>query len=202
MIVRTVLKNIMNVYCHIVYRIKVEGIENIPMEGAAIICPNHVHVLDSISFVPYIKRMVYIMAKEELFRTKFKNWIFRAVGCFPVKRGKGDMEAMGVAEDYLDKGELLMIFPEGTRNLLARGGKIKRGASRLALEKNVPIIPVGIDGDYKPFSKVRITVGKPITLEGYAIGDKMQAEDINRLTEKLQEDIVLLKGSATIRFVN
>ena len=104
------------------------------------------------------------------------------------------MEAMNVAEDYLQKGEMLMIFPEGTRNLLARGGKIKRGASRLALAENVPIIPVGIDGNYKPFTKVRITVGKPITLEGYSTGESTTPEDITRLTDRLQENILALKA--------
>ena len=194
MIVRGFLKGFMNLYCHIVYRMKVMGMENIPKEGAAIICPNHVHVLDSISFVPRIRRRVYIMAKEELFKGWFKNYIFREVDCFPVKRGKGDMEAIDTASEYLKEGKLLLMFPEGTRNLLARGGKIKKGASRLALTENVPIIPVGIQGNYKPFSKVKITIGKPISMEKYTTGTEVTHEEINDLTEKLQEEILSLKA--------
>ena len=194
MIVRSLLKGIMNIYCHIVYRIKVEGLENIPVEGPVIICPNHVHALDSISFVPYLNRMVYIMAKEELFKTKFKNYIFREVGCFPVKRGKGDTEALDAAKEYLENGQMIMIFPEGTRNLLARGGKIKKGASRLALAENVPIVPVGINGNYKPFTKVKIRVGKPITMEGYTTGKDTNVQEITDLTEKLQKNLIELKS--------
>ena len=62
MIVRTILKNLLAVYCHLVYRIDIKGLENIPDKGPAILCPNHVHVLDSISIVIYIKRMIWPMA--------------------------------------------------------------------------------------------------------------------------------------------
>lgn len=193
MIVRWFLKSVMGVYCHIVYRMKLEGVENIPKNGTAILCPNHVHALDSISFVTSLRKRVYIMAKEELFNNPFKNYIFREVDCFPVKRGKGDTEAISVAEKYLKEGKLLLIFPEGTRNLLDRGGKIKKGASRIALSENVPIIPVGINGNYKPFTKVTIKIGKPITMDGYSVGEEPKPQEINDLTEKLQEEMLALK---------
>lgn len=194
MVVRWFLKGFMNLYCHIVYRIKVEGLENIPKEGPALICPNHVHALDSISFVPRIHRRVYIMAKEELFKGWFKNYIFREVDCFPVKRGKGDVGAMSTAEEYLKEGKLLLIFPEGTRNLLERGGNIKKGASLLALHENVPIIPVGFHGNYHLFSKVTIRIGKPISMEEYHQGEEITHDEVRNLTERLQEEILSLKA--------
>ena len=193
MLVRTLFKGFFNIYCHLVYKLDVRGLENIPKEGGAILCSNHVHFLDSISIVIFIKRMIYPMAKEELFNTKFKNWFFRQVGCFPVKRGKGDTEAIEVAKGYLRQGDMLLIFPEGTRNLLVKGGKIKKGASVIALSENVPIVPIGVKGTYKPFTKVRINIGKPMTMEGYKTGAEMDPREIIDLTNKLQARIIELR---------
>ncbi len=193
MIVRAICKFCMNVYCHIVYRFEVNGLENIPKEGAAILCPNHVHLLDSISIVIFLKRMIYPMAKEELFNTKFKNWLMRSVGCFPVKRGTADTEAIDKAKNYLKNGELLLIFPEGTRNLLVNGGKIKKGAAMIALSENAPIIPIGVQGNFRPFTKVRINIGKPMELGDYKTGDKVEPREIITLTNKLQSEIIKLR---------
>ena len=131
MIGRAIMKGAMAIYCAIVYRIKVEGLENLPKEGNTIICSNHVHLLDSVSLVIKFKtkRMIRIMAKEELFNTKLKAMLFYEAGAFPVKRGKGDTEAMELAKKYINEGEMLMIFPEGTRNGFDKGVKIKKGAN-------------------------------------------------------------------------
>ena len=193
MIVRWFLKTSMRIYCHLIYRLKIEGKENIPKSGPAILCPNHVHALDCISFVTSLRRRVWVMAKEELFNNPIKNYLFREVDCFPVKRGKGDIEAVELAEKHIEKGRLLLIFPEGTRNLLNKGGKIKKGASRIALTENVPIIPVGINGNYKPFTKITIKVGKPMTLEGYTTGGEPNPQEVSELTERLQEEMIRLK---------
>ena len=199
MLVRTLFKGFFNIYCHLVYKLEVRGLENIPKEGAAIVCSNHVHFLDSISIVIFIKRMIYPMAKEELFNTKFKNWFFRQVGCFPVKRGKGDTEALEVAKGYLKQGDMLLMFPEGTRNLLAKGGKMKKGAAVIALSENTPIIPIGIKGDYKPFTKVRINIGKPMTLEDYKTGEELDPRQIIELTNKLQTEIISLRDVEDVK---
>ena len=194
MIVRTILKNLLAVYCHLVYKLDVKGLENIPESGPAILCPNHVHVLDSISIVIYIKRMIWPMAKEDLFNTKFKNWLMRSVGCYPVSRGKGDMRAIDDSKKYLEQGDMLMIFPEGTRHGMEKGIKLKKGAALIALSENVPIIPIGIDGSYKPFTKVKIRIGKPIPMDGYSTGKDLNPRDIVTLTDKLNEEILRLKA--------
>lgn len=197
MVGRAILKCVMGIYCAIVYRIKVEGMENIPKDGKAILCSNHVHVLDSVSMVCRFKtkRMIRIMAKEELFNTKLKAKVFYEVGAFPVKRGKGDKEAMDVAKNSIEKGELLMIFPEGTRNGFDKGIKIKRGAAVLALSTNASIIPIGIKGNYKPFTKIRIKIGKPITMEGYQTGEEINPKDIIRLTDRIKDEILALRDA-------
>lgn len=195
MIGRAIMKGAMAIYCAIVYRIKVEGMENLPKEGKTIICSNHVHLLDSVSLVIKFKtkRMIRIMAKEELFNTKLKAMIFYEAGAFPVKRGKGDTEAMELAKKYINEGEMLMIFPEGTRNGFDKGVKIKKGAAVLALSTNSVIVPVGIKGNYKPFTKIRIRIGKPMTLENYTVGEDLNPREIVDLTNKIKDEILNLR---------
>lgn len=191
--VRSFLKGFFKIYCSILYRIDVVGIENIPAEGGFILCSNHVHFVDSISYVVNEKRMCYIMAKAELFDTKFKNWLFTNVAAFPVKRGKGDTDALDVAKSYLRDGKLLFMFPEGTRNGMAKGIKMKKGAAILSLSTNAPIIPMGIKGDYKPFSKVRLNIGKPISLDKYTTGEEINPREIIALTQEMQAEIIRLR---------
>lgn len=195
MVGRAIMKGIMAVYCAIVYRIKIEGMENLPKEGNTIICSNHVHMLDSISLVVKFKtkRMIRVMAKEELFNTKLKDMIFREAGAFPIKRGKGDTEAMDLAKKYINDGEMLMIFPEGTRNGFDKGVKIKKGAAVLALSTSSAVVPVGIKGNYKPFTKIRIRIGKPMTLENYTKGEELNPRDIVDLTNKIKDEILSLR---------
>lgn len=196
MITRTIMIWVMRIYCAIVYRIKIEGMENLPEEGNTIICSNHVHMLDSISLVIRFKtkRMIRVMAKEELFNTKIKAWAFRKAGAFPIKRGKGDTEALEVAKNYINNGDMLLMFPEGTRNGLDKGIKMKKGAAILALSTDSVIVPIGIKGNYKPFTKIRIRIGKPITLEKYVTGtESINPRDIVDLTNKMKDEIIALR---------
>ena len=196
MITRAIMMFIMRIYCGIVYRIKVEGMENLPKDGNTIICSNHVHMLDSISLVIRFKtkRMIRVMAKEELFRNKVAAWAFRKAGAFPIKRGKGDTEALDVAKGYINKGDMLLIFPEGTRNGLGKGLKMKKGAAVIALSTNSVIVPIGIKGDFKPFTKVRIRIGKPITMENYTTGtEELNPREIVDLTNRMRDEIIALR---------
>ena len=196
MITRAIMIIVMRIYCGIVYRIKIEGQENLPKEGNTIICSNHVHMLDSISLVIRFKtkRMIRVMAKEELFNTKFKAWAFRKAGAFPIKRGKGDTEALEVAKNYINDGDMLLMFPEGTRNGLDKGIKMKKGAAILALSTNSVIVPIGIKGNYKPFTKIRIRIGKPITLDKYTpVTEDLNPRDIIDLTNRMKDEIIALR---------
>ena len=156
--VRKIVKGFANIMCHIIYRFDVKGLENIPKEGAAVICANHIHLLDSVTIVIHIKRMIYIMVKKELMKSKIGYWFFDKLGCFAVDRGKGDVKAIEDAEGHVKDGDLLMIFPEGKRNGMAKGIKMKKGAAMVALQTKTPIIPVGISGSFIPFTKIKISI--------------------------------------------
>lgn len=191
--VRGLVKGFANIICHIIYRYDVEGLENLPKDSSALLCSNHIHLLDSVSIVIYIKRMIYIMVKAELMRSKFGNWFFNKLGCFAVERGKGDTKAIATAEDHLSKGELMLIFPEGTRNGMAKGVKVKKGAAMLALQTKTPIIPIGIAGTFKPFSKIKIRIGRPMDLTKYFEKEETSLRDYVTLTNEIMEEIIKLR---------
>lgn len=191
--VRKIVKGFANIMCHIIYRFDVKGLENIPKEGAAIICANHIHLLDSVTIVIHIKRMIYIMVKKELMKSKIGYWFFDKLGCFAVDRGKGDVKAIEDAEGHVKDGDLLMIFPEGKRNGMAKGIKMKKGAAMIALQTKTPIIPVGISGSLKLFTKVKIRIGKPMDLTEYFAMEKTGPREWITVTKKMEEEIISLR---------
>lgn len=190
---RAFIKGTANVLCHLIYRYDVEGYENLPKEGSAVLCANHIHMLDSVSIVIHIKRMIYIMVKKELMSSKIGNWFFNKLGCFAVDRGKGDMKAIESAENHLKDGDLLLIFPEGKRNGMAKGEKMKKGAAMIAIQAKAPIIPIGIEGSFKPFTKVKIRVGKPMDMTEYFAKEEVNARDFITLTNKMKDEIIALR---------
>ncbi|AUG57554.1 MAG TPA: 1-acyl-sn-glycerol-3-phosphate acyltransferase [Ruminiclostridium sp.] len=166
---KEILRFIIAVFFSVFYRVQIIGIENIPKEGAAILCSNHISELDMF-FIGYrIKRLVRYMAKEELFKNPLLRFFITRLGAFPVKRGKGDVGAIKTSLRLLSEGHIVGIFPEGTRKKTAdkknKKIKVKAGAALLAQKSQAPILPVLIDASYKPFSKVRIIFGKPFTLD-------------------------------------
>ena len=191
--VRKIVKGFANIMCHIIYRFDVKGLENIPKEGAAVICANHIHLLDSVTIVIHIKRMIYIMVKKELMKSKIGYWFFDKLGCFAVDRGKGDVKAIEDAEGHVKDGDLLMIFPEGKRNGMAKGIKMKKGAAMVALQTNTPIIPVGISGSFIPFTKIKIRFGKPMDLNAYFEMEKTGPREWITVTKKMEEEIISLR---------
>ena len=190
--IRAIVKNTMYVYIRLMYRVKITGLENIPKEGGAVLCSNHIHAFDYVSYGVHIKRMVYAMAKDALFRTKFKSWFMTSVGCFPVKAGPAREQAVNTAIDYLKNGELVMIFPEGTRNGLAKGIKPKKGAALIALRAGVPIVPMGIKGTFKPFSKIVMNIGKPIDTSEYSNGEEVDLRAAINLSNVVWDEIMKL----------
>ena len=138
------------------------------------------------------KRKVNVLAKEELFKNGFLCWIADLFGIYPVKRGKADMQAIKISLTLLKRNELLLMFPEGTRNGMAKGIKPKNGAVLIAATAGKPIIPIGIQGSFKPFTKVIVNIGKPIDYSKLKeeVKDKEQASE---LTKELMKEIVHLR---------
>lgn len=189
---RVIIKFIFKIFAIILYRPKIVGKENLPKDGGALLCPNHVGNLDAAVIVAMFKRKVNVLAKEELFKNGFLCWIADLFGIYPVKRGKADMQAIKISLTLLKRNELLLMFPEGTRNGMAKGIKPKNGAVLIAATAGNPIIPIGIQGSFKPFTKVIVNIGKPIDYSKLKeeVKDKEQASE---LTKDLMKEIVHLR---------
>lgn len=190
-IVRFIVKKAILLYCIIVHRAKVIGKENIPKEGALIFCGNHRNYLDPPLMVATSPRHLRFLAKEEL----SKNMFFRFLGVvfegIYVKRDSKDITALKTAIKALKDGECIALFPEGTRNGLEKGEKVKDGAAFFAVRTGAKVIPVGISGGLKKFEKVVINYGKPIDYSEYKGKDK-DKEILDKVTDDIMQNIISL----------
>lgn len=132
-----------------VLRIRVEGLEHLPATGAFILAPNHISNIDPPLVhgwaAPRVGQRLRFLAKEVLFKG-FAGRLLRWQGVVPVKMGGSDMEAYRVAKAMLAAGDVIVIFPEGTRSKDGRLGRPRPGVSMLASREQVPVVPVGISG--------------------------------------------------------
>ncbi len=191
-ICQIIIKIICFIAAKIVYRVKIEGIENVPKNSACIICGNHVHALDAPALIASTSRKIRFMAKQELWKSvgfKFMAWIFEV---FPVARGQKDTEAIKTSMKILKSNEILGMYPEGTRNGIERGIKPKNGAVNLAIRMNVPIIPFGVSGSFKPFTKVVYRFGEPINFSNYK-DDAKNKEIVDGLTSEVMSRVIELR---------
>ncbi len=189
---RAIAKFLFKIFVIILYRPKVIGKENLPEEEGAVLCPNHIHPFDAPTIVAMVKNRINILAKAELFNNGFFRWLAGLFDIHPIKREKADMQAIKTSLKILKENKLLLMFPEGTRNGLAQGLKPKNGAILIAATANKPIIPIGIKGDFKPFRKVTITIGKPIYYSEYK-NEVKDKEKASMLTKELMDKIIELK---------
>ena len=128
------------------FRLRVRGAEHVPADGPVIVAANHKSFLDAFFIGLAIPRRVRFMGKAELFRGPLR-WLFVRLGAFPVRRGEGDTEALATARTVLEQGDVLVIFPEGTRvDEPDALGSPHHGAGRLAVATGAPIVPAAIRG--------------------------------------------------------
>jgi 1-acyl-sn-glycerol-3-phosphate acyltransferase len=136
-----------------------------------VLASNHLTNIDVFPIQFALKRTIFFMGKEELFRNPALDWALRQLGGFPVYRGANDAWAIRHAERVLEHGLVLGIFPEGTRNKGQGLRPAKTGAARLALKLDCPIVPMAVHGTqylFRNFPKripVKISIGEPIYAE-------------------------------------
>ncbi len=182
--VRKVTAIVLRTAYRIAYRVKIKG--QVPQEGAYVICCNHINYLDAAALVLFNKRKLYFVAKEDLFTHGILMWLGHLFDAIPIKRDMQDIEAMKRCLKVLKNGELLGIFPEGTRKGMEKNLKAKNGAAFMAIKSKTKVIPVGIHGTFKPFGKVYVNYGEPIDLSGYT------KENIDDATKLIMDNIVML----------
>lgn len=171
-------------------RIRVEGLHHVPRTGPAILVSNHISITDPAVMIGYIPRHVHFIIKSELLEHPIFKVILPPGKPIPIQRGSADRVALRLAESYLRDGEVIGIYPEGTRN---RGGATREahaGVVFLAQRTGVPITPVAISGTEGVFSerfpwyrraRVRLTIGEPFLLTDLYTGTRPDRDEIARL---------------------
>ena len=153
----------------IYFRLRRTGREHIP-EGKVILAANHRSFLDPFIIGTCLRRPIYFVAKKELFENRLTGWFLNCLGAFPIRRGESDEDSVATALALLERGEAVVIFPEGTRHRSGPLGEPKRGVGRLALESGAPVVPIAITGTERARRgwrirpvRVDIRCGRPLT---------------------------------------
>ena len=169
-VVYWIVRPILQVAIQLWFRLTRIGREHIPSEGPVILAANHRSFLDPFVIGVCVRRPIYFVAKRELFSNRFIGWFLNSLGAFPIRRGESDAESMETALEILRRGDVVVIFPEGTRIRSGSLGKPKRGVGRLALESGAPVVPVTVFGSERARNgwwirpaKVKVRIGRPLT---------------------------------------
>jgi cytidylate kinase len=190
-IVRAVIKFLIHLFYEIVFRLEKVNEKNVPTDEPIIVCANHLNTWDAVAIVCCSKRRIRFIAKEDLFNNGFLNWIAHVFDVIPIKRGMRDMEAMKRCIKALKDGEAIGLFPEGTRKGLEKGAKVQNGAAYMALKTNVRVVPIGIQGSFKPFTKVKLYYGEPLDLNKYN-SENPEKDKLDLATKEIMDNIIML----------
>src|SRR3954452_10920567 len=133
-------------FLHAFFRLSRNGRHHIPAEGGVLLASNHRSFLDPFMIGCCLRRPIFFVAKQELFQNRLVGWLLNCLGAFPIRRGESDEESMKTARALLERGEAVVIFPEGTRIRRGSLGNAKRGVGRLALESGAAVVPIAVHG--------------------------------------------------------
>jgi 1-acyl-sn-glycerol-3-phosphate acyltransferase len=176
------------------FRLRVEGVENLPESGGFVLAANHTSNFDPwpLAMPLWPGRFLRFMAKSELYWWPL-SWVIAAGGGFPVRRGERDVEAIRTAVKLAREGNVVAMFPHGTRH---RKGLVKKyqprshtGAARIALDAGVPLVPAAIAGTDRlsRLARLRVRYGKPISVDDLRDHDPSNAA--REATERLMAEI-------------
>jgi 1-acyl-sn-glycerol-3-phosphate acyltransferase len=183
----------------IVFRLRVVGLDGVPATGGAIVAPTHRSNFDSVVVGVALHRHLRFMAKAELYRSRPFAWLLRSAGAFKVERGKSDIAAVEQAIAMARGGELVCVFPEGTRNRDGTG-KPFSGAARMKISAGVPMIPVAVIGTDRlrlfPPRLPRFTCAFGAPLRDDDLAELEERWQARRLTERWSAAIDALRGAA------
>jgi len=187
---RTIIKGAIWIYCKVVFWFTAEGTENIPKTGPVIICGNHRTLLDGPLIMVSCTRFPRFLAKAELAKSKFLRTLGKLFDIIFVNYNAKDIEVLKESLKTLKNGECLALFPEGTRNGLKKGTKVRDGAAFFAVRTGAPVIPCGIKGGVKGNWKATVVYGKPLDFSKYK-GSK-DKEVLDKVTEEIMNSIIEL----------
>lgn len=212
-----VFKPIVVLILRLVWRPAIEGAERIPDRGAVILASNHVSGADTVFMPAQVRRTVRFLAKSDFYSggslmNRVLGLFLRSIGVMPVNRSGGAASRTAIAAGLtvLERGEVLGIYPEGTRSPDGRLYRGRTGAARMALESGCPIIPIAMLGAYEAQKgrtflprrrpRIRVLVGEPI--DARAAVARMEAvsegERLRALTDRVMDAIAAMSGQEQV----
>lgn len=189
--------------CRWGFRAKIVGLENMPTEGPVVLASNHIATMDSVVIPSMVSREIFFPVKAEIFRSKdlrsrIVSWFLYSIGMVPMERGGGraSAESLQAISDVMAAGNVVAIYPEGTRSPDGRLYRGHTGVARMMLSNNAPVIPVGVIGTHtvKRFGipwvhRPLVIIGKPLHFPEYvgAKNIKVHRYVTNSIMRKIQE---------------
>lgn len=171
--VYSLLRFVSYAYVRLLYRLRARDSGNVPAQGPVILAPNHFSAMDHWFVGLLLRRQVRFMAKSQLFKGPFLEFVLTHAGAFPVRRGQRDEEAIITAQTILGQGGVLVMYVEGGRSRSGQiGSSARPGIGRLALETGAPVVPVAIHGSERArnwrrleFPAVTVRYGEPLSFD-------------------------------------
>jgi len=181
------------------FAFSVEGIEHVPESGPVILAPNHVSYLDPVLIGIALLRRVHFMAKKELFRNPLIGWLLRGLQAYPVTRERVDPSTLKRTLSLLAAGQVVLMFPEGTRGDGRTLGPAKPGIAVIAARSGAAVVPVfhwGAEqalprgGHWVRRAPLRVRFGAPLSFRG---GDRSDREAVEAFGREIMEAIAALR---------
>ncbi len=200
-IIRRLIRAVMFPYL----RAEATNVDALNLDGPTILAPVHRSHLDSIILATFSKRRIRALGKESLFTVPVLSYFCAALGAIPVRRGAADREALVAAKTLLDRGESMIVFPEGGRQLGDEIGELFDGAAWLAARTGARVIPIGISGTEQSMqegkklprrSTVRIVVGEPMAAPKGPEGKRANRDQLTAFTEQLRDNLQAVQTAA------
>ena len=190
------------------WRVEVDGAGHVPAEGPVILAPVHRSFMDFFVVSEVTARKIFYMTKEEMWKTPGLGPFLDAVGAFPVHRQGADRLALDRAQDVLERGDVLILFPEGTRRAGPVVEDLHEGAAFLAARTGAVIVPIGVGGTAEAMPKgsrfvrpvkVCLVVGRPLAPPARSERGRVPRTQVHALTERLRGELQRLYAEAESR---
>jgi 1-acyl-sn-glycerol-3-phosphate acyltransferase len=195
-------------FCRLFWRVEINGREHVPTTGPFILSPVHRSNVDTLLASTVTKRRLRYMGKDAMWKYRWSAWFFTKGGGFPVHRGTADREAMRTVVHVLERGEPVVMFPEGTRQSGPVVETLYDGPAYVATRTGAPIVPVGIGGSERAMPKgakfirplkIVLVIGQPLEPAVVAAGRSAPRRAVRDLTEQLRAELQKLFDEAQAR---
>jgi 1-acyl-sn-glycerol-3-phosphate acyltransferase len=199
MVFYSVVRGIVSGGVALLYRARIRGKAHLPTRGGYVLAPSHRSMIDIPVAGWLTRRRLRYMGKQSLFDIPVLGWLFTVLGGFPVQRDGTDRKALRASIAMLRGGEVLLVYPEGTRQHGPKIEPLQPGAAYLALRAGVPIVPVGIAGTEEifrshrtkipRFGRIAIVIGVPIEPPAARSSGLVPRAEVDALTARLHDEL-------------